>query len=275
MSEKTRSFETAVEVDASPEEVWRALAEASELVRWFPLAARVVPGAGGETEWAWRDAFRWRHRIEAWEPGRRLRLVDDAARPFDLDGQPLAPGAAPPAPVAIEFTLERDGAQTVVRLVHSGFGAGAAWDDELDAVSWGWRFQLRSLAHYLARHRGRERAAAWRPVSTRLDHAGIWRRLAAAGLAIEPAWPAPGERVAIALPTGDRFSGTTLLAAPGRHLSATAEELSDGLVSFESWRAGGETGWMLFASSWEPGAGAALAALEARLGAWAERALAG
>jgi len=39
-----RSFTMSLDIDATPEEVWRALTDAGALVRWFPLQARVTPG---------------------------------------------------------------------------------------------------------------------------------------------------------------------------------------------------------------------------------------
>ena len=42
-----RAFELALDIDASADEVWRALTEAEELMRWFPLEAQVAPGNGG------------------------------------------------------------------------------------------------------------------------------------------------------------------------------------------------------------------------------------
>ena len=47
MSE-TRRFEHEIEIPGSPGEVWRALTEASELVRWFPFEAEVEPRVGGK-----------------------------------------------------------------------------------------------------------------------------------------------------------------------------------------------------------------------------------
>ena len=44
---KRRSFSMSIDIDATPEEVWRALTDAGELMRWFPLQARVTPGKGG------------------------------------------------------------------------------------------------------------------------------------------------------------------------------------------------------------------------------------
>ena len=48
-----------------------------------------------------------------------------------------------------------------MRLVHSGFGAGAEWDDEFDSISNGWKFERRGLRHYLQRHFGKDRRVAW------------------------------------------------------------------------------------------------------------------
>lgn len=37
ITERSRAFDMTLDIDASPAEVWRALTEAEELVRWFPL----------------------------------------------------------------------------------------------------------------------------------------------------------------------------------------------------------------------------------------------
>ena len=57
----------------------------------------------------------------------------------------------------MEFTLETHQGKTRLRLVHSGFGEGAAWDNELEGITEGWQAELRSLRHYLERHRGQDR----------------------------------------------------------------------------------------------------------------------
>ena len=150
-----RSIEVAVEIGATVEEVWQALTDADELMRWFPLTAEVTPGEGGSMRWAWDDGWSWVSTIERWEPGRVLGLGNRDQRPFDAHGQPLPAGQVAPANLAMEFTLESDGGITRLRLIHSGFGQGAAWDDELDGVSVGWQSELASLKHYLEHHRGR------------------------------------------------------------------------------------------------------------------------
>ena len=253
--EATRSFQFELDFDASPDEVWRALTEPRELERWFPFEARVEPRLGGEVLWSWGGAWTWLTRIDGWEPGRRLRLVQQAERPFDLEGRPLAEGRAAPATIAMEFTLESHAGGTRLRLVHSGFGRGAAWDDELDGITTGWNFELRGLRHYLARHRGRERTVAWVAISTPLARAEAWARLTGPQgfpLAADPL--AEGRPYSVAAATGDRFRGRLLVAMPEGEVAGTVEDLDDGIFRVHAWRAAGETGVGVFLASWGGGA---------------------
>ena len=85
---KRRSFSMSIDIDATPEVVWRALTDAGELMRWFPLQARVTPGKGGTVFWGWDEHWAWESQIDAWEPEHCLRLVEN--RPaFDVNGEPL------------------------------------------------------------------------------------------------------------------------------------------------------------------------------------------
>jgi hypothetical protein len=45
---KERRIENEIEVAAPAEEVWKALTDAGELARWFPLEAHVTLGLGGK-----------------------------------------------------------------------------------------------------------------------------------------------------------------------------------------------------------------------------------
>ena len=68
---KRRSFTMSIDIDATPEEVWRALTDAGELMRWSSLQARVTPGKGGSVFWGWDEHWAWESQIDAWEPERR------------------------------------------------------------------------------------------------------------------------------------------------------------------------------------------------------------
>ena len=93
----------SVEVKATPDEVWKALAEAEGLSRWFAPEVRVKPGPGGEVYLAWGGQG-GTAKIEVWEPPRRLRTADE------MGG----------VPAAIEYEVEaKGGGTTLVRLVQS------------------------------------------------------------------------------------------------------------------------------------------------------------
>jgi uncharacterized protein YndB with AHSA1/START domain len=239
-----RIFSMTLDINATPEDVWRALTEAGELVRWFPLQARVTPGVGGTMFWGWDGQWAWESKIDGWEPGKRLRLVED--RPaFDASGKPISGDARQ---LAMEFTLETHAGRTRLRLVHSGFGRGADWDDELESVSAGWQLELRSLRHYLERHRHQDRHHTALHFVTSLTPAEAWQRLIGeGGFRIVDGHLAEGERCTIATPTGDRLSGSVEWYKAGSDLFVAVDDLDAGAFRVSVWRAGGQTGaqvWM-------------------------------
>jgi uncharacterized protein YndB with AHSA1/START domain len=137
MSERKHEFE--VRIDASTEEVWKAISEAAELTRWFAPDARVKPGPGGSVWLSWGPGMEGEAPITVWEPGRRLQTAEGAA------GNPKT----------VDYFIEsRDGA-TVLRLVHSGFGAEANFDDEYESTHGGWLTFLAMLRYGLERQRNR------------------------------------------------------------------------------------------------------------------------
>ncbi|MGQ0641698.1 MAG: SRPBCC family protein [Gemmatimonadaceae bacterium] len=138
MPDETRAVEVTLDIDAAQDAVWNALSDARELVRWFPFQAAVTPGPDGSVQWSWDGKWTWESKIDAWEPGRRLRLVQDQQRPFDVEGGLLPPGEVAAAHMVMDFTLETVAGKTRLRLVHSGFRRGGAWDDEIDGVRVGW-----------------------------------------------------------------------------------------------------------------------------------------
>ena len=236
VTEPQRAFEMSLDLDATPHDVWRALTDAEELVRWFPLDARVTPGQGGTMYWSWGDTGDWRSRIDAWEPGRLLRLVQDDARPYDAEGRPLPAGQVEPARLAMEFTLETHRGTTRLRLVHSGFGHGSAWDHEFEGISEGWQAELRSLRHYLRAFRGRDRTFGRAWLTTDVPRDVAWARLVGAtGFRVQPDDSSEGDAYEATVPGGRRLSGTIELNLPGQTLLATAREMGDGLFRLLTW----------------------------------------
>ncbi|MGH9750230.1 MAG: SRPBCC family protein [Candidatus Polarisedimenticolia bacterium] len=217
-----RRMETTVRIEAPVEAVWKALTDAEELSRWFPLQARVRPGADGSVWLSWGPPWEGESRITLWDPPRRLRTGWQFTHAADAAGA---------AEVGVDYILEGEGGRTTLRLVHSGFGEGKDWDDEFDAVRRGWRYELRSLRHYLERHRGTPRRVVWErvplPVPVGEAHArlmgpgGLLREGSLAGLK-------EGDPYAFTTATGDPFRGTVLVnEAPD--FAGTAENWKDGL----------------------------------------------
>jgi uncharacterized protein YndB with AHSA1/START domain len=219
----TRSAGGEVTIDATPERVWRALTEARELERWFPLDARVEPGVGGTIWMSWRNEFAGDMKILAWEPPRHLRT----AWTFH-EGDQYAQ--------VTDYTIEAKGGRTVVRAVTSGFPLDASWDGWVEGTQRGWSFELRSLKHYLERHEGEPRHVVYLRRRVPLPVQAAWRRLEGSG--------ALGRWLTVGAPFDDRSSG---------QYAAVAEAPADDLfrVSVEPGAPGTDANEVvLFLSSW-------------------------
>jgi uncharacterized protein YndB with AHSA1/START domain len=136
-----REFSSSEElhVDATPDEVWAAIATGPGIDSWFMGRNEVDPGAtvrqafGGYTP---------SHPVTAWEPGARLAY----------GGEPAPDGRF----VAFEFLIEgRDRGSTVLRVATSGFLPGDDWADEFEAMARGNALFWHTLATYLDHFAGR------------------------------------------------------------------------------------------------------------------------
>lgn len=202
------NVEAEVTINADADTVWRALTEGEELKRWFPLDARVRPGAGGAIWLSWGEGMDWEAPIEVWEPKRHLRTVDPA-----------------PSTVAIDYYIEARGGETVLRIVQSGFGADA-WEDEIDTLHGGWRAFLATLRNDLQRHRGEPRAVVYvRHPVVELPRAEVFpRMLAALGMP----HVAAGERF-----EGELFRGVAEVALPPVNISGPLDNYGNGFLMIE------------------------------------------
>ena len=106
-----------IEVDASPEEVWDAIATGPGVDAWFMGRNEIEPRVGGATRMAFRGMSE-ETTVTAWEPPTRFA----SRTPQGEDG----------ALHAFEYIVEgRDRGSTVVRWVHSGF-LGENWEKEYE-----------------------------------------------------------------------------------------------------------------------------------------------
>lgn len=234
----TRTIEMKLEIQAPVEAVWKALTDAEELTRWFPMKATVKPGAGGYIRQSWRDYWEGENPIEIWEPNRRLRLiwptVAKSGSQLEADTAGMEPTSGPGGvPVAADFYLEGRGGVTVLRLVHSGFGVGGTWDEMYDGIRRGWNFELRGLRHYLEKHLGTPRLVVWARQALGTSVEEGWKRLMGReGLVREGSLGGKkeGDRYSITTATGDRMEGTVYVLDPPKDLCATVENMNGALL---------------------------------------------
>jgi uncharacterized protein YndB with AHSA1/START domain len=129
-----------LEVDATPEEVWQAIATGPGIDSWFMGVNDVEPGEGGATRMTIRGETE-ATTITAWEPPTRLV----SRTPEGPDG----------ALHAFEYLVEgRDKGSTIVRWVHSGF-LGDNWEKEYEGLSEGDPMYFDKLRVYLTYFKGR------------------------------------------------------------------------------------------------------------------------
>lgn len=241
MTDDKRDYEITLEIEATPAQVWQALTEANELTRWFPPIAKVEPGEGGKMYFSWGEDLSGEQQITAWEPERHLAYSWWQPEATREKGQ-----------LAVDIFLEGRGGKTVLRLIHSGFGSDAKWDDEYDSISRGWAFELRSLRHYVENHWGRDRriASARLPIGTSATNA-MSRLVGKGGIFDVTLDGSATDDAALKLvpPQGEVTNGRLLVWGP-RDFSAVLESLGDGLLRLGVETFSGELELWVWLASW-------------------------
>jgi uncharacterized protein YndB with AHSA1/START domain len=130
-----------IEVDATPEEVWDAIASGPGLDSWFMGRNEVEPREGGTVRMT-LPAWTLESTVTVWDPPNRFVTQTSEGE----DGRLMT----------FEYVIEgRGGGRTVLRFVHSGFLAGDDWETEYDALKSGDPMYIHKLAQYLTYFRGR------------------------------------------------------------------------------------------------------------------------
>ncbi len=130
-----------IELEATPEQVWEAIATGPGVDSWLMGRNTIQPGLGGHTR---MDMGGWgiESTITAWDPPKH----------FAFKGDPGPDGGFH----AFEYLVEaREGGSTTLRFVHSGFIGGDDWETEYDALRKGDPVYLHKLAQYLKYFPGR------------------------------------------------------------------------------------------------------------------------
>jgi uncharacterized protein YndB with AHSA1/START domain len=218
---KTRDIELSVELDASPEEVFRAVTDGTELAKWLAPEARVTAPDGdrkGSIWISWGEGMSVENEIEVYDPPKRLR-------------HPSGKNAETMAPMYAEWTIEaRAGGTTTLRLVHSGFSEGAEWDHEVESHKRGWTLMLQNLRQYFARHAHEPTVHLPFMAALESPRLPIWKKLLGAfGFS---ATPKVGHAFRFTPPNGDVLTGVVDLVTDTRDLALVVREYDDALLRF-------------------------------------------
>ena len=128
------------EIDATPEEVWEAIATGPGLDAWFMGANEVEQREGGavRTDTA---GYQMEATVSVWQPPERLVTTS----PTEADGSRHT----------FEYQIEPRGTRTAVRWLHTGFLGSEHWEAEYEGMSEGDPMYFAKLAEYLQHFRGR------------------------------------------------------------------------------------------------------------------------
>jgi uncharacterized protein YndB with AHSA1/START domain len=222
MNEKnTRDIDLSVELDASPEEVFRAVTEGTELAKWLAPEARSTAPDGEKkgTIWiSWGEGMSVEHEIEIFDAPKRVR-------------HPSGKNRETKARLYADWSIEaREGGTTTLRLVHSGFSKGADWDGEYEAHARGWKLMLQNLRHYFARHAHEPAVHLPFMSSVETPRKSIWSTLLGKfGLS---APPKVGDQFRFTTATGDVLTGAVDFVTDTRILAVVVREYDDALLRF-------------------------------------------
>lgn len=218
------TFTFELPINAKPAQVWNAISDGDALQRWFPIAARIKPGVGGSIFLSWGPTCEGEAPITIWEPGKCLGWKEQHGGGVEISAM---------------FQIEpaSGGDAAIIRVTQSGFGRGAQWNDMYDSISSGWKFEFRSLRHYLQHHAGRDRACVWLPVPGKgRSQQEAWERLTGPGALCRSGsigGHIEGHSYSLIGPDGHTYSGTVERAVPNRVFAGTVRELDNALMRIE------------------------------------------
>ena len=138
-----RQMAVEIRTSASPDDVWSAWADPGKISQWFCDGAEGWAHTGEQVTWIFDEfGYRLPYRVIESIPGESVIF----------GGQlPERP------PFMLEITIKREGGETLVRLVNSGFLEGGSFDEEYAGVESGWTLALAMLKYYVEEHFGEKK----------------------------------------------------------------------------------------------------------------------
>lgn len=133
----TKTITKELFIKATPERVFKALTEKSELEKWFVQIADVDLKPGGAIRTNWTP--------EVGEHGIVKEVKESELFSFTWGGQ------FSPTPTTITFMLKEENGGTLLTLTHSGIGEGKGWEayTNMDQEGKGWDAHLNDLKSWI------------------------------------------------------------------------------------------------------------------------------
>ena len=132
------TIEKKLELDQSPEIVWRALTDPTKVAGWFGETAAFNAELGGEGYFGWESHGRFAMRIEEFEPPKRLA--------WTWGRQPNKPLSETHSTLVEWTLLPREDGGTTLLLKESGF----ATEESRQENDGGWKHELGELVDFLS-----------------------------------------------------------------------------------------------------------------------------
>ena len=134
-----RIIETTIRIKSTPQRVWEAWADPQQIANWFVDRAEGYGHAGNSVKWFF-DTFGYVMEIPivGSEPGRSFVTAGDDGP----DGMPYL----------MEITISKDGGDTVMHLVNSGFSDDPKKDENYNGTVSGWSHALTTMKVWLEQY---------------------------------------------------------------------------------------------------------------------------
>lgn len=176
-------IEEEIALDATPDQVWEAIATGPGVDSWFMGRNEIEPREGGVTRMTMGEHAE-EGMVTAWQPRQHFAFKSKE----NVDGTFMA----------FEYLIEgRGGGSTVLRFVHSGF-LGDDWEEQYDALRKGDVMYLHKLALYVKYFAGRASEFNMLAHGPQVPEERAWAAYREAlGLSSQPA---VGDAVRIAVP---------------------------------------------------------------------------
>lgn len=226
-----RVIETSIRMKTTPMRAWQAWADPQQIANWFVDRAEGEATPGGTMKWFF-DTFGYALDvpIDEAEPGRSF---------ITSSGEQPGPGGVP---YLMEITITKDGGDTVMNLVNSGFSEAPDKDEDFRGVVSGWQMALATMKLWLEQY----------PMRTR-RHDLVVRPANYTAAALRPLYATPEGRAQWLEPDVRATGG--VLCDTGAEVLLSCDE-RDGAIALKAFTTGPQQMLALDYSTW-PADGAA------------------